>query len=117
LSSTLFHRFPFIRSYALPLHKEMKLKRRDELKKELRRRKDKADKPKESPDLSGAEPEVKAREIFPARNMPRSAAATRVLAHQFHNDNRSQSHHSASHNLCRLRLTLLAPIHLFPSPC
>lgn len=39
---------------------EMKLKRRDELKKELRRRKDKADKPKESPDLSGAEPEASA---------------------------------------------------------
>jgi hypothetical protein len=66
-SSTLFNRFPFIPSYASPLLKETKLKRRDELKKELRRRRDKADKPKESPDLSGAEPEVKTREIFPAK--------------------------------------------------
>jgi hypothetical protein len=37
----------------------MKLKRRDDLKKELRRRKDKAEKPKESPDHSGMEPEVR----------------------------------------------------------
>jgi hypothetical protein len=37
---------------------EMKLKRRDELKKEMRRRKDKAEKPKESPELGGSEPEA-----------------------------------------------------------
>jgi hypothetical protein len=37
---------------------EMKLKRRDELKKELRRRKDKAEKPKETPEPGGLEPEA-----------------------------------------------------------
>jgi hypothetical protein len=56
---------------------EMKLKRRDDLKKEMRRRKDKAEKPKESPELGGAEPEANAVESGRAHSpLPLSMLST-----------------------------------------